>query len=95
MFQRALLQGTDLNVPGNLFTYLEDSTAIEVKKVGGHWWSTPLRTDAVGAALHALGDFYQGYNVAIDFTLMRRNKPVATGRVFDDKNTSPSTVRRV
>ena len=95
VFQRALFQGTDLNVPGNLFAYSEDSTGIVMKNLGGHWWSTPLHTDAVGAALHAFGDFYQRYNVAIDITVLRRNNPVATGRVFDDKDTSPRTVHRV
>lgn len=89
LFFRALSQGTDTTVPGNQYKHIQDGALIELERVGTpHFWSNPLRTNQVGAALSALGHFYQKYNVEINFTVLQGKTAVAQGRVVNDSGTA-------
>ena len=89
LFFGALAQGTDTNVPGNQYKYIQDGALIELERVGKqHFWSNPLRTYHVGAALSALGHFYQKYNVEIKFTVLLGQTAVAQGQVVNDSGTA-------
>ena len=81
----ALSQGTDISVSGNQYQYIQDGARIELRRPGGaSFWYAALEFNQVGAALSALGTYYQTYNVETQFTVFRRNYAVAEGRVISD-----------